>query len=151
MLRAVPIRPFSHSFSVLDGDRDVAMLKTGWFSDTGSATIDGRALRLGRENAFSGAFKLELDGAVVAKAYKRSALRNCFEIELEQTHVLLEREGLLGRSFVVRRGEEVLGRIDPESVFTREARIDLPDEWPTALQLFVFWLVLIIWKRMKRN
>lgn len=25
--------------------------------------------------------------------------------------------------------------------------IDVPEEWPLALQVFVLWLVLIIWKR----
>lgn len=148
MLRALPLHVFSNTFSVRDGDREIARLSMGWLSDKGSSTVDDRKIRLRRERLFSGAFELELDGIVIAKAYKPSIFRNRFDIELENVRLQLERESVFSRSFVVRKGADILGRIDPVSIFTRKARIDLPDEWPTALQLFVFWLVLIIWKRM---
>ncbi len=151
MLRAAPVRPFSNKFSVHDGSEEVATLKIGWFSDNGFATVDGKDVRLSRERFFSGAFRLEIDGVVLARARKPSIFRNRFEVEIENARVHLDRESVISRSFVLRGGGETLGRIDPEFAFTRKARIDLPDDWPTALQLFVFWLVLIIWKRMNHT
>lgn len=148
MLRAKPIRLFSNTFSVHDDGRDVARVRIGWFSDNGAVTIDGREMKLSREHTFLGAFEFEHEGVIVARAYKPSVLRNRFEVEIDDRRVHLERESLISRSFVVRCSERLLGRIDPEGMLTRKARIDLPDDWPTELQLFVFWLVLIIWKRM---
>ena len=151
MLRARPVRFLSKKYSVRDGDREIATVSVEWFSDRGTATADGRTMHLDRESIFGGPFTLEHEGVVLAKAYKPSAFRNRFEVEIDKARVELKREGLLTRSFIVRRGKEVLGRIDAESLFTRRARIDLPDDWPLPFQLFIFWLVLIVWKRMSKN
>lgn len=148
MLRAIPTHICARRFSIRDGDQEVAELSIGWFSETGTATAEGRAMQLRREHVAGGAFELEVGGTLIAKAYKPSLFRNRFELDFGNVRIILERESLLGFAFVIRRGRDVLGRIERPNVFTREAEIDLPDEWPIPLKLFVIWLVLIIWRRL---
>jgi hypothetical protein len=44
-------------------------------------------------------------------------------------------------------GEKQIGSIYPLGIFTRRSNIDLPDDWPLAIRVFLFWLAFIIWKR----
>ena len=148
MLFAKPVHIASRSFEVRDADRPIGRLRIGWFLNDGSITLRGQELRLRRRGVFGGPFEMKSAGNVIATAVKPSVFRNRFEIEFGKTKILLEREGLARRSFKVRRGEEVLGRISPANALSRKAVIDLPSDWPPALQLFMFWLVLIIWKRL---
>lgn len=148
MLFANPIHIASRTFEVRNVDRSIGRLSIGWFLDDGSITLAGQELRLRRQGLYAGRFELKSAGNVIATAVKPSFFRNRFEIEFGKTSVVLERVGLGSRSFLVRRGPEVLGRISPAHALSRKAIIDLPSDWPPALQLFMFWLVLIIWKRL---
>lgn len=148
MLLAKPSHIASRTFEIRDADRQIGRLCIGWFLDDGSITLRGQELRLRRRGLFSGSFEVASAGNVIATATKPSALRNRFEIEFGKVNVVLERAGLVSRSFLIRRGNAVLGRISPAHALSRRAAIDLPRDWPPALQLFLFWLVLIIWKRL---
>lgn len=109
--------------------------------------IEGQPYKLYREGLMSGAFVLEREGRTVVRAIKASAFRSQFDLELESHRCSLTRSSLFGRSFSVLQGGAVIGSIRPAGVFTRRAIVDLPRDWPIPVQVFVFWLVLVIWSR----
>ena len=39
----------------------------------------------------------------------------------------------------------------PEGLFTRRARINLPEELPLPVRVFMIWLTVILWKRDADN
>jgi hypothetical protein len=59
----------------------------------------------------------------------------------------LRRVSAFGREFGLYAQNQRIGGVTPVSWFTRRSVIRVPDGWPAAVQAFVFWLVLIIWKR----
>lgn len=152
MLHAKPIRIFSSTFSIREGESDVevARLRMRWWSEKGTVLVEGHELQLRREGVFSGAFLVASGDAVIAKAHKPSAFQNRFLIDVDDVQVELRRAGVATRTFELLRGDEVIGTVERGSLFTRSARIHISDSWPVPLQVFVLWLVLIIWRRMNR-
>jgi hypothetical protein len=44
-------------------------------------------------------------------------------------------------------GGKQIGSVYPEHALTRKAVIDFPEEIPLVVRVFMFWLVVILWKR----
>lgn len=42
---------------------------------------------------------------------------------------------------------EVVGKVEPEGLFTRSVSVELPEQWELAMRVFVVWLCMILWKR----
>lgn len=146
MLEAIPRGIFSNDFQLRHRGRVVAELDVSTWREKAEVEIEGVRYRLYREGLLSGAFVLERDGQVLAQAVKPSAFRSQFEVET------------VGRRFSVRKismwslfgvfeGDSQIGSISQARWFTRRMHVDLPADWPIALQVFVFWLALLIVRR----
>lgn len=147
MLEAKPVGIFSRDFNIEAEGRRIALLDVSHWKEAGEISIDGQSYRLFRERLMSGAFILEKEGQAVARAVKPSAFRSQFDLELEARPYMLKPDSLFKRSFSVFRNEASVGNIRRAGFFTRRAMIDLPSEWPLPVQVFVFWLVVVIWNR----
>ena len=44
-------------------------------------------------------------------------------------------------------GDRQIGAISPENAWTRRATADLSPDLPMPIQVFVIWLVILLWKR----
>lgn len=146
MITAVPKGVFSSGYSLDQPHGRVGELEvSGWREKAELATTEGR-FRLYRERTFSGAFVMEREGQVVARAVKPSALRAEFRLAIGGREFTLRRRGLFG-PFTLAEGDVAVGTVRRAGVFTRRTYIDLPDDWSTAVRAYVFWLVLVIWTR----
>jgi hypothetical protein len=149
MLEAVPKNIFAIGFflqqqNVLLGEIDISI----WREKAQLELKEGTYL-LYRERHFSGDFVLEHEGKVLARAKKPSAIYNTFEVELPDRHLVLRKPSAWNRRFSVFDGEKEVGSIYPLNLLTQRANVDLPADWPLAIRAFLFWLVLIIWKRQQ--
>jgi hypothetical protein len=147
MLEAKPISIFSQDFSIEADGRQIALLDVAFWREAGEVSIEGRPYKLYREGLMSGAFVLESGGQTIARAIKPSAFLAQFDLELEGRRYLLKRDSIFGKGFSVFQDEAVVGSVRRVSMFSRRSVIDLPSEWPVPIQVFVFWLVVVIWKR----
>jgi hypothetical protein len=118
---------------------------SGW-SEKAEFEIKGGRYRLYREGFASGAFVLEENETVLARASKPSAFRARFELQFGRRAFTIRREGI-GGGFQVFEGNRQVGSIHRAGMLTRRTIIDLPADWPPAAQVFAFWLVLVIWNR----
>lgn len=50
-------------------------------------------------------------------------------------------------SFSIVRGGERVGTVGRSGLFRRRAWAEFPDGWPPEVQLFTFWLALVLWRR----
>ena len=146
MLRAVPRHMFSWRFTVCDGDAEVADVRTAAFRERGLLTVNDVDCTIRREPGW-GAFVLEADGHELVRAVKPSALVRRFEVTYEDQAYILQARSPLVRAFELLRDDERVGTIVPEHALTRTTRIDLPEELPVVVRVFLFWLVLVLWKR----
>jgi len=147
ILEARPVGIFTQEFSIEAEGQEIALLDSSSWRVAGAISIGDHIYRLYREGLRSGAFFLEYEGQVVARAVKPSAFSSQFDIELYHHRYSLTRASVFGRGFAVLQGEVVVGSIRPARMFTRRTIIDLPPDWAIPFQVFVFWLVLVAWKR----
>lgn len=92
-------------------------------------------------------FVLERDGKVVATAVKSSIWKSRLDLALGQQTCEVKPKSFFGTTYLLQNGVEQIGSIERERWFTYRSRIDLPSGWPLPLQIFVFWVVYVMWKR----
>ena len=144
---AEPKTWYSRDWTVhCEDGRDLLLDLANW-REGAELELDGESFTLAKESAFSRRFSLRRGDRLVARAEMPSRWRSRFEIEIGRDRYVLEKASVFRRGFLVRREDEVVGSIEPRGMLTRKSDIDLPDDWPLAVRLFVFWLVVVIWNR----
>lgn len=151
MIEARPRNFFSRHYSLEAAGQTLAELDASRFKEAAALTFEGAPYRLFREGLFSGDFVLEKDGRPLLRATKLSAFRSQFDFELDGRLYALKRASFFGKTYEVRQSDRVVGSVSRESLFARRAVIDLPAAWPVPQQAFLFWLVLLMWKRQQRS
>jgi hypothetical protein len=147
MLVTVPKSLWAWDFDVLDsGGLPVGEVRLGSWRERGSVTAAGVAYEIERQRGF-GAFIMTKEGVEVGRAVKPSALFRSFEIEHEGRLLTLKAWSSMRRAMALWEGGTTIGTIAPDGILTRRARIKLPDELPLALDLFLVWLTMLLWKR----
>jgi hypothetical protein len=147
MLMAVPARWFSWDFAVLEGSQVIAAIDVSWWREEGELAVQGRTFRVYREGLMRGAFVLESAGSVLARAEKPSAFRRAFVVEHGGRRYTFAARSPFQRAFELRDGSGAVGAIAPLGIFTRRARVDLPEDLPLAVRVFIVWLAVILWRR----
>jgi hypothetical protein len=148
MLEAAPKHLFSNDFVVRSSVGSTTLDISAW-RERAEFELGGVPHRLYREGMLTGAFVLERAGFVIARAVKHSVFRSSFDVEFNGLHYTLRKPSFFSRGFGVFVGDRQVGSIAPAGYFTRRTVVDLPSEWPDAVALFVFWLVLVMWKRQR--
>jgi len=146
VLTLAPRNWFTWNFAVLDGKRLLADIHFSSWRERGVLTIEGVDYSVYRESML-GDFLLEQSGSVLARAEKPSAFRRSFIIKYKERSYTLQAESAFRRAFVLLDGDHEIGSIVPESAWTRQAAVTLPDNWPLPVKSFAIWLTLLHWRR----
>jgi hypothetical protein len=147
MIDAVPRHFFSCNYLLSEGKEFLTELRLSeWqWRERGNFEIAGVRYELGRERFFRGDFTIFAERRVLVRATKPSIFHSCFQLQLFGRNFVLHQH-LGGRpTFILFKSNREMGRVFQRSVFTRRACIELPDEWPIAIRVFIFWLALVIW------
>jgi hypothetical protein len=147
MLKAIPKSWLSWDYSIVDGSKQIADMDLSLWREKGQATVGDAVYSVYREGLGHGAFILESDGNMLARAEKPSAFLRSFTIDFQSRQFILKAASAWGRKFLLLDGAVELGSITPDGFLTRRGRVDLPDDLPLPLTIFIIWLTLIIWKR----
>lgn len=148
MLTLIPKHWFSWDFRVTEDGRDIALIDRDWFRERATLDVDGASYHVRRTSLVHGTFALELDGRVIAEAKKTSAFRRAFEVvTAEGERYELAAVSMFRRRFELLRGGVPVGVVEPVSVFGRTATAKFPTTLSRPLQLFLVFLVLVLWKR----
>jgi len=146
VLTLAPRNWFTWNFSLLDGERLLADIHFSSWRERGVLTVKGVDYSVYRESML-GDFLLEQAGSVIARAEKPSAFQRSFIIKYEERSYTLQAESVFRRAFVLLDGEHQIGSIVPESAFTRNSVVTLPDHWPLQIKSFAIWLTIVHWRR----
>jgi hypothetical protein len=145
-LKLIPKSWLSWDFNVLQDDHLVAEIDISQWREKGKLAIDGSHYDVYREGLLSGAFLLEGDGTRLAGAIKPSVFARSFEVEyIGKTYQW--RGELFKRKFILSEGEQEVGSLTPDGIFTRRATAEFPDDLVLPVKVFLIWLALILWKR----
>jgi hypothetical protein len=147
MLHATPLSIFSCRYAVRRDGEVVAQIDPAWFSEAAEVIVAGEPCTLTRESLLDGTFAMRRGDQVVARARKPSAFASVFEVELPGHHFQLKAVSCWGREFRLFESGFQVGRIAPARWWSGKASIDLPNDLPAHAQVFLFWLVLLLWWR----
>lgn len=150
MLQGIPKSIFSWGFEVCDGSGPIAVMDVRWMSEGGDFEYQGRQYELRKAGVLSGEFSLQENSNVIAEATKTTCVRS-FDVRYAQQHYCLRAASPFTRRFVVAQDGRIIGEIGPEHPFTRRSRLDLPENVPVPVQVFMFWLVILMWRRASNS
>jgi hypothetical protein len=109
-------------------------------------TLNGEAYTIRRAGVFAPLHELLRDGVALVSA-RQVPFVNRYTVSSAGREWRLKAEEMLARRFGLFDGDARVGGITPSSRFnyTRDIRIDLPDELPLEAQVFLMWLLLWNW------
>ena len=146
-MQARPSHLFSWDFDLYLEGEFLAGFDMSWLREGGRFTYEGREYHLAREGFWSGDFALTVDEGVLALATKESAFTRRFVVRVGTRELVLEPASLFGRSFRLVENGSAVGHVLPEHWFARACTLEFPDELPVPVQVFLFWLVVLMWRR----
>ena len=147
MLTATPHGLFSWGFTVRQDGNTIADIDPSWFGERAEIRAGGQTYAAYREGLLAGTFVLQSGERALARAQKVSAFARAFAVDLAGRPLELKATSVWGREFRLFEGGVPVGRIGPAGWFGRQAVIDLPPDVPLPAQLFLLWLVLVLWRR----
>lgn len=153
-LRAIPRGLFTWNFQLLKGQDVVGATHYTVFGESGNVTVGNRKLHIERQGPASGTWCLtDSDGQELAVARKPSIFTRQIEMRWGEGATLqMEGEHAFTRRMKVMTTDGArVGSIVPDSIFSRKATLDFPDEVPLQVVLFALWLAALMWRRASNN
>ena len=145
-MRAKPKRLFSNDWILTCDDGQEVLLDLLTWREGAEFSLLGETYSLEKMGAFSRDFQLRCGGSVVAVARNRRGFRTHIDVEWAGRHLVLEKLSAFRRGFQLTEEERAVGTLRPQG-FSRTTDIDLPEEFPLILRLFLLWLVVLMWNR----
>ncbi|HKR09587.1 MAG TPA: hypothetical protein VJS39_10385 [Gemmatimonadaceae bacterium] len=147
MLEAIPTNVFAKNFRLEQDNKLVGELDPSIWRCKATLELEEGTYNLYREKFLGGDYLLEHDGTIVARAIKTHVFRDKYAIQVGNRVLEFKKLRWTSRKFGLFDGDQLVGGIYPRGIFTKRANIDLPQEWPLANRVFMFWLAFVIWKR----
>lgn len=132
-----------------DGQR-LAFVDLAWVREAATMEIGGVVCRFYRDGML-GDFVMEVDGQPVVRADKTSVFTRRFDVLYGERSFVLKPASGLARRFLLIEDDATIGEIRPKNMFTRKADVDLPADLPAEVQIFIIWLVVIMWQRTAKS
>jgi hypothetical protein len=149
MLRAVPHGIFSWDFTIFRQETAIADIDMSMWRERAELRIAEQIYSVYRESRLKGTFVLRTGDLVLARAQK--GFTRTFDIDVEGRHMELKAFSFWTREFGLFENNALIGRIGPSGWLGRKAIIGLPGSMSLPVQVFFFWLVLILWCRAAQH
>jgi hypothetical protein len=147
MLRAVPTSWLRWDYTLCDGEAAITTLEIDVAWETGTFSLGPKRYQVFFARTRGGAFVLQSDDVILARAIQLYAVELSFRVEAEHKHYIFEVSSVLQRKCVLREGDQILGAVYPAHAFTWKAIIDLPPQMALPVRVFLTWLAIILLKR----
>ncbi len=149
VLTCLPQSICSWNYSITGSDSDViASVEFDFWNEQGSIILEPSCYGVKRGWVWpSDEWSLESGDRVIAVATKPNPFTRFFEVSYSSQDLILRPELPFTRSFLIEQDNRVLGTIQPMHSFTRRASIDCSSSIAIPVQIFLFWLTVLMWKR----
>ncbi len=127
-----------------DAQQPVANLSIAVFGDSGSFSIEGATYAVKHEGWFGRRFRLEREGTVLARARKGSP-GHAFELEVGEACYSLRQESFASPKYQLLDGSRLIGSLVRPS-YVRRGQLSVSAEIALPVQVFLLWLVALLWK-----
>lgn len=147
MITVIPRHWFTWDFALFQDGTKLAEARTSAWRERGTLAVGGAVFRVQRERIFSGAFQLEKDGTVIARAWKPSAFTRRLVIDAGGIPFELRPRNPFSRSFGLFEGERRIGTLSAAGIFSRRMHVNVPERVSLPLSSFMVWLTFVLWMR----
>ena len=151
MLEAIPTDLLSKNFRLEQDNKLVGELEASIWRCKATLELEEGTYNLSREKLLGGDYLVEHKGTVVARAVKTNVFRDKFAIQIGNRVLEFKKLGWVSRKFGLFDGDQQIGGVYRRGFFSKRANIDLPQEWPLADRVFMFWLAFLMWKRESQS
>lgn len=151
VLRTEPVGWGSWSARIYSGDRPGAVplteLRISLFRSRGGFTLQGEEFSIEPEGFFGTTAVLKKGSTIIAGSRKASLFGRRFRITSAGHGLDLVSRSWRGRSYALLLGNQEVGTVKRAGFGGRRMTLELPDEVPLFLQVFLAYLVLCQGKR----
>jgi len=147
MLEAEPKNFHSWDYAIRQGDGKVADLDLALFREKAGFELGQARYEIRRDSVLGGTFSLRCGEKTIAAAKKESVFTRSFAVSFEGRELRLAAPSLFFRKMGLFEHGAPMGSISPKRWFSNAAVIDLGNELPLPVQLFLFCLVVFLWRR----
>ncbi len=151
MIRAVARRELGWNFDFVSGGTTAAEIRTRMLRERGVLQCGGTEYVLARQGWWTPSYRLEHGGATDATAVQLNWFRRRWRICGARHEMELRCVSFWGREFGVFAGGPQVGRIARESWWKYHSVIELPEWVPLPMQAFIFWIVVLTWRRAAQS
>ena len=148
-LSAKPKGVFSWDFEVFAAGRKLVTIDMAWFGRCGRFVLNLTDFDVFRQGWCGGDYVLGSNGRTLAHA--TMGLSRRFTINIDGRQLVLQAAGPFTRTFKLYENGRELGSITPVHPLTRACKINMPDDFAPPVQIYLIWLVLVMWKRQQHN
>lgn len=150
-LTCLPESICSWNYKIIFADsKTTASAQFDIWSEQGGITLNSNYYSI-QHARLSDKWTLESKGRVVAVAIKPNPFGRLFKVSYDSQNLVLRADSPFTRSFLIEQDDKLLGTIRPRHAFTKRASIDCPSSIAIPVQIFMFWLTVLIWKRAENN
>ena len=146
-IRARPRHLFSWGFDLHFDDASVVGFDVAWLREAGRFDWMGTEYELRREGPWVGNFLLMANGQVLARATKDSVFARRFTVHIDGRELTLRAAAWLVRRFELIEEQSMVGEVTPDHFLTRSCTAQFPQDLSVPVQVFLFWLVVLMWRR----
>ena len=145
-IRAKPTHYFGWRFNLYLAEQLLGTLYMSWCKQRGRFVLNETKYSLSRERLWSGDFLLAAGQRILARATKQRSVRR-FIVGVTGRELTLEAASpFTGRFRLVEHGS-VVGGVARDHLFARKCTLDFPEDMSVPVQIFLFWLVALMWRR----
>ena len=138
-------KPFSREYVAKENGTVVAELSRAIWRRRAEMNCQGHTLRLKRQGAAKSTYALRDGDATIAEVEKPSVLRSRLAFRYGGNDFEIVDKAWYSQKLLVKSGGSVVGSIRRRGVFASGALVDLPDDLPLALRVFVGWIGMVRW------
>ena len=150
VLTAKPHGALRHGFDLVDSaGATVAAFASSVWRENGQVRIGDRFWEL--RNQGSRRFTLEGQAGTLAVAERASYWSGAWRVSAGDRTYELVKPSWRSRRYDVRAGGVTVGELRPMGVFGSKAEVDLPDDMPPPVQVFVVAVVMTLWRREQNS
>jgi hypothetical protein len=149
MIRLTPRGRFSWSFDITQSNTPIGSLDLARLKRSGSFTIGAQSFEL-KPDGFLGPLALENSGRIIARAKRAFSFRTSYRVQADD-HELELRGGLLLHKAVLAHGDVVVARLRRPNFFRRVLEIELLQNAPLPLLVFVSAVIILYWRQASRS
>ena len=150
-IEAEPKHMFSWGFVLSVNSQYLTTIDMAWLKEGGEFYWNTEVYKFNREGFMSGDFLLTKNNETIARATKPNPFTRRFVLHLENRELILAANSPFTRCFTLTENDMETGSIRPNHPLTRRTTIVFPENLNVPVQVFIFWLVVLMWRRAANN